>query len=281
MNRIILLLSLILLSLLSSCQEEVGLETPTLPSRLVVDGHISSEFKRHEVRLSLSGDYRRGEAYESVSGAAVTISDGESVFILEEKGGGLYQTDSLAGMPGRVYTLRIEWDAERFEASDTMSAIPSSFPPVSFANEGNFRTMEYRRHQFGFPEANRWQVIVGPPDTLLQPVYTSTLGQQVGVEVDTTGAYTFNYFTHPTIEVNGLMNFEEAHFYGFRLGRTVTQKRYSLSESYYQYLRALFSETDWRGTLFDSTPGPVTGNVSNGGLGFFSAQAVRVVRFEI
>lgn len=276
---IILLASLFFFS---SCQEEVELDTYQADPRLVVEGYITNEFQRHSVRLSLSGDYRGKEPYEKATGALVTVTDGQSVFLLEEVEPGLYLTDSLAGIPGRLYTLKAEWNGEWYEASDTMGMVPPPFTTVEFVvNDKGFRTMEYRRHQFGFPEANRWQLLVGPPDSLWRPASTSMLGQQIGVDVDTAGAYTFNFFTHPSIEVNGLMNFEEAHFYGFRSGRTVAQKRFSLSSPYYQYLRALFSETEWRGTLFDSVPGEVKGNVSNGGLGFFSAQAVRTVMFEI
>lgn len=281
MNRIEILLGLLFLIFLASCQEEIELDGYAPEPRLVVEGQITSELQRHAVRLSLSGDYRGSAPYDKITGALVAITDGRATFQLEEVEAGLYLTDSLAGAPGNVYTLKIEWAGELFEASDTMGAIPGPFTPVEFVTDNGYPTMEYRRHQFGFPEANRWQLIVGPPDTLLQPVLTSSLGQQIGVDVDSSGAYTFNFFTHPNIEVNGLMNFEEAHFYGFRLGRTVSQKRFSLSGPYYQYLRAMFSETEWRGTLFDSTPGEVKGNVSNGGLGFFSAQAVRVVAFEI
>lgn len=282
MNSFKIRLGFFFLLSLASCREEIVLDGHPPEPRLVVEGQITSEFQRHSVRLSLSGSYRGGAPYEKVTGAFMTITDGQTTFHLEEVETGLYLTDSLAGTPGNVYTLSIQWEGELFEASDTMGEVPPPFTPVEFVvNDRGFPTMEYRRHQFGFPEANRWQVIVGPQDTLLQPVFTSSLGQQIGVDVDTTGAYTFNFYTHPNIEVSGLMNFEEAHFYGFKLGRTVTQKRFSLSLSYYRYLRAMFLETEWRGTLFDSVPGEVKGNVSNGGLGFFSAQAVRTVEFEI
>ena len=93
--------------------------------------------------------------------------------------------------------------------------------------------------------------------------------------VTTKSVYHFEFFTHPNISVNGLLNFEEAHFYGFRSNRIVRQRHYSLSDQYYDFLNSLFLETEWRGTLFDTTPASVRGNMSNGALGFFSAQAIR------
>ena len=127
-----------------------------------------------------------------------------------------------------------------------------------------------------------WELILTPKDSSqYAQIDISRLGQQVGIKVVPPGIYTFTFFTHPNIEVNGLMNFQEAHFYGFRSGRYVTQKRFSISQSYYDFLRSVFMETEWRGTLFDSTPANIKGNVSNGGLGFFSAQAVRKVAFVL
>jgi hypothetical protein len=265
-----------------SCQEEVELTEYSAQPVLVVDGEITNEYRPQQIRLSQSADYRAEKPFPAATGAFVSLSDGMQTLDLVEVEPGLYQTDSLAGQPGKIYTLQINWEGQNYTASDTMPALPGVFDPVSFNAEGKDGTFEYRRHQFGFPEANKWELIVAVKDTTDFPDYDiDRLGQQVGIEVKPPADYYFTYFTHPNIEVNGLMNFEEGHFYGYVNPRIVTQKRYALSASHYQFLRALFMETEWRGTLFDSTPANVKGNVSNGALGFFSACSVRSIQFEI
>ena len=267
---------------LSSCEEEYDLAVIEAAPILVVDGQITTAFQKHQIKLSQSAGYNPEDGFPPVSDALVQISDGSTVFPLSNVGPGLYETDSIQGVPGNIYTLTIDWKGQQYTGRDTMPTIPSTFEAVDFSQEEQHRTFEYRRHQFGFPEANKWELIIAIRDSTDIPNFDiSILGQQIGVEVIGAGDYVFSYFTHPNIEVNGLMNFEEAHFYGYRNPRIVTQKRYSLSDAYYQFLRAVFMETEWRGTLFDSTPANVTGNINNGALGFFSACGLREIQFEI
>jgi len=195
---------------------------------------------------------------------------------------GIYLTDSLQGVPGRTYTLTIQWQGTTYTATDSMGAVPEAFEPISFTSELGIRQFEYRRHQFGFAHPNQWQLIVHRADTsTAPPVEEPYYGQQVGQVILPPGDTRFTFFTHTNIEVSGLMNFEDAHFYGFRPGRWVTQKRFSLSAAYYDYLRGVFLETEWRESLFAGTPANPRGNVSQGALGFFSASAVRTERFRL
>ncbi len=267
---------------LNSCREEYDLSPLTTTPQLVVDGQITSEYQPHIVRLRQSGGYLSKGDYPPVSGASVYIKAGSQTLLLHETEAGVYQTDSLAGRPETVYTLFIEWNEKTYTASDSMGAIPPTFKLVPFMTEEGRRVFEYRRHQFGFPEAHQWRLILEPKDSSqFSNIDLSLLGQQIGVDVKAPGTYHFTYYTHPNIEVNGLMNFEEAHFYAYRPGRIVTQKRYSLSDNYYTFLRALFMETEWRGSLFASTPANIKGNISQDGLGYFSACAVRKASFTL
>ena len=100
------------------------------------------------------------------------------------------------------------------------------------------------------------------------------------MEVSNDFNYTFTYYTHDNIAVNGLLNFEIPHYYGFGTTFRVRQKKYNLSPEYYEFLRALFIETEWRGTLFPSNPENIVGNIDNGVLGYFSAVSVRSKAFR-
>jgi hypothetical protein len=77
---------------------------------LVVEGSFTNEYKKQQVRLSVSADYFYNNATPGVSEANVTISDGSTVYELVENpaGSGIYETiDSIAGEPGKTYTLDI------------------------------------------------------------------------------------------------------------------------------------------------------------------------------
>ncbi len=276
-------ISLIILCLcFNSCVEEIELEPSSNNQLLVVDGQISNEFKKHEVSLSSSGFFNDTSSHRMISGAFLTISDGLNTYSLQEEQPGHYFTDSIQGIPGRVYTLEIQYEDNIYMATDTMPSLPTEFEPISFNQDRAFRELEYRRHQFGFTKANKWELFVIQEniDSLPFEVDISRRGLQVGVDVFPPLTYRFTYFTHSNIEVNGLLNFEIPHFYGFNPSFHVIQKKYNLSDSYYEYLRSLFMETEWRGTLFPSTPANVKGNISNGALGFFNTSSVVSVSFK-
>lgn len=259
--------------LLSACTEEILLAPSTSPPQLVIEGQISNERKEHLVSVSRSGDHTHGHSPEPVSGLQIILSGPEGTTQLRETTAGKYRTDSLAGLPGATYTLQVNDGSRIYRASDTMPAVPEDFEPAEFSRHGEYLDYEFRRHQFGFTSANRWELYV-IRDSLpeeLAGIDPAKLGQQLGVEVSLDYSYRFTFYTHPKLEVSGLMDFEIPHFYGFPAGFHVVQKKYNLSAAYYQFLRALFMETEWRGTLFSTVPANVRGNFDQDALGYFSA----------
>jgi hypothetical protein len=273
------LIGLLLSTLLFSCQEEMDLTTSNSNSRLVVAGSITSEYKFHAVELSLSGGLSINPNFQKVSGAIVSIIEGnENTILLTETEPGLYLTDSIAGKVGEMYTLNIEWDGQLFSASDSLLRLKETISPIDATPLGSFREYEFRRHKFGLNAASK-EVIVVYPATPKTKVDTTRAGLTIGVKLLTGGAYQFTGFNHPKIEVNGLLNFEDGKYYGFKEGATVTHQLYGISDQHYEYLRSVFIETEWRGTLFDTTPANVHGNVSNDALGFFSANDVSEISY--
>ena len=272
---------LFLIFVFSGCIEEFVLEEDSKTSYLIVDGQISNEYKRHAVRLSWSGPLQT-EDYLAASNAIVEIRTPDETYPLTEVQPGYYLTDSLAGIPLQTYTLHVEHQGKTYLATDQMPARPSPFEPITFREENGFYEFEYRRHQFGFDTPNQWELFIHRDTTQPLPEWadSSRLGLQVGVEVYADLTYQFTYFTHPNIEVAGLMNFDIPHFYGFSPGFTATLKKYALSAEYYAFLRAVFQETEWRGTLFSTVPANVEGNVDGDlVLGYFSAVAVEEIEF--
>ncbi len=267
---------------LAGCIEEIPLKTlDQTAANLVIEGRISSELREHEIRLTRSADFAAFEEPAPIQNATVTIEGGGEIYDLREVNPGIYRTDSLAGVPGEEYRLTVLIEGQAYRASDRMPTIPSPFDPVVFGRRNDFLDFEFRRHQFGFLEPNLWEIHLSrdsvPFD--LTRIDPSELGKQVGVEVSEDYNYVFTYYTHPSIEVNGLLNFDIPHSYGFNSGFEITQKKFGISEPYYQFLRSIFMETEWRGTIFPSIPANVQGNVE-GAFGYFSAVSVASLSFR-
>ncbi len=274
------ILLLLIISLIS-CQQEVDFERTSGDSKLVVNGNITNEYKAHSIELSLSGGLSQNFGFEKVSGATLSIMEGDSRMIpLSEVEPGRYLTDSIAGKLNELYTLQITWNGQTFNASDSLISIAESVVPIDFTTTGGFKEYEFRRHQFGLNIASK-EVIVIAPSTPKSKIDTARAGLTIGVKLLPGGTYQFTGYNHPKIEVNGLLNFEDGKFFGFKEGAQISHQLFSLSEEYYEYLRSIFIETEWRGTLFDTPPANVKGNIDNGALGFFSAHEVNNTNYTI
>ena len=202
---------------------------------------------------------------EPASGAQVTINDGLTWYQLIEVEEGIYVTDSLSGIPGRTYKLVVVLDGNVYEGQDTMEPI-ETHEQLAFVEEGDHFEFPYRPHLFGFDAPNRYDMVFFKPDSLVPDEMSTTVGSSRTL------------YTHPRLEPNGVFQFiatDHLRFSGSDWW--VEQKKYSISNEYYQFLRAIFSETDWRGSLLDTTPGNVPTNISNNALGFFSACEVDVL----
>ena len=84
------------------------------------------------------------------------------------------------------------------------------------------------------------------------------------------------FYEFPRIDPHGfLLNFSGANpTLVIEEGSEIIQFKSSLSDEHYEFIRAVFAETQFRGGLFDVIPGNAPGNISNSGLGFFGASAV-------
>jgi len=67
----------------------------------------------------------------------------------------------------------------------------------------------------------------------------------------------------------------------FPKGASVHQVKYSLSPGHAEFRRSLLLETEWRGGLFDVTPGTVFSNIKGGAVGFFGACSVTKFNYTV
>ncbi len=125
--------------ILYSCTEKFDIELDSSYSRLVVQGSISNELKRHQVMITKSADYFSDTPAPRVTGANVTISDGENTFTLTETEDGIYKTDTIAGMPGKTYTLSIIADGNEYSASSFLNFCA----PIDSINFGYYDYGDY------------------------------------------------------------------------------------------------------------------------------------------
>jgi len=274
-----------------SCLEPLDWTDDIEPTNtIVVEGLITTEAGPHVVYLRRTQDVIAEGPGPGVEGAEVFIGDGESEFQLDEIAPGIYQTDStIRGEVGKTYDLRIEFDGEVYSATANMiEAEPLEMLEVRpWAGDPNnsdgFQYFEFTyRSNFGVPAPYNYSVNLRLPDNVkdyypenwdIPQWITCVLSSEDNVLRDST------YYLHPGLEPPALFADGESTYAGFTYGTVVTEKFYSMTPLHYTFIRAVMSESDWKGLgPFGYLPANVPTNISNGALGWFAASDVVVIR---
>ena len=94
-----------------SCTEDIIMELPEGRKIPVVEGSLTDEYKRHEVKLSYSSELYSTEGAEMISGAKVYVTSkngGDTIWYYEQDNKpGHYLSDSVAGVKNRWYHFEV------------------------------------------------------------------------------------------------------------------------------------------------------------------------------
>lgn len=239
---------IVLVFFTTACKEKIDIKLKDTYVRLVVDGTITDEAKKHTVKISETSNYFSNEAQPKVTGAIVTISDGVNVVNLAETSAGIYQTDSTyKGEIGKTYTLNIRYKNEDYTASSLLKSV-APIDSISFGqdffNPNNKTVNLWAQEPATLGEYYMWLYYINGnlmSDTIKQVVFAS--------DEMVNGNYMNGYPIYSMEKISQ--------------GDTVTLEMLSVNKEYYDFLNALFSEVFGAGNPFSGPPSNVKGNVKN------------------
>ncbi len=237
--------------LLSACTEPYNTELEGSFIRFVVQGSINDELKAHQVSLTKSADYFANTAATRVSGANISIYDGENTFSLHEVSDGLYETDTIAGEIGKTYTLTINSNGEIYEASCYLNYCP----PIDSI-------------KFGYYDLSAYDIIDSSAYVLLSAMEPATpdnyymwnVYRNGLLETDTINEVSFS----DDVFINGnyMYDVQVGWIKKVEIGDTVTLEMLSITEEYYNYIYQMLSVTDWDMGPFGGPPANPNGNIT-------------------
>lgn len=247
MKKSYILIGLLLAIVVTSCKEKIDLKLKETYVRLVVDGEVTNETKRHTVKITQTSNYFANEAQPKVTGAIVTLSDGATMVALTETSPGVYQTDSTyTGEIGKTYTLNIKYNGEEITASSVLKNV-AIIDSITFGHDPFFpdkRTVDmWAQEPPSVGDYYLWLYYVNGnlmSDTLRELSFAS--------DEMVNGNYTYGYPVY-TIEAEP--------------GDTVTLEMKSINKDYYNFIIAVFNEIYGAGSPFSGPPANVKGNVKN------------------
>ncbi|MFN2394586.1 MAG: DUF4249 family protein [Bacteroidales bacterium] len=257
---------LITLIIFSGCEKEINWETTSVElNTVVVDGMITNEFQIQQIQLNqpVTGV---NDIPEPFTGASVNVSWGQQAvqFTESETEPGMYISNQpFAAAIETDYFLNISRDELAFNAQTYMVPV-SDFNPPGFRYHAslNLYSLIWSNSQYSPFEQAMYEAII---DWSHLPGYN---------DPDTLSSARLLYYTLNTIDVSFVIFPQDKENVYFPEGSIVYFSKYSLNDDYGAYLRALLSETQWQGSLFETARSNLTGNISNGGLGYFSTCAV-------
>lgn len=111
-----------LLFSLTGCEKVISLDLNTTNPIIVVDGQVTNNAATGSVvRLSYTSNVQSDNAIVPLTGAAVTIQEENgTVFTLPEVSNGVYRNESLVGITGKTYHLKVVKNGTTLTASSTM-----------------------------------------------------------------------------------------------------------------------------------------------------------------
>ncbi|WP_424961332.1 DUF4249 family protein [Ekhidna sp.] len=245
-----LIIFIILLSW--QCEEiaDQGLKTDN-NTLLVVDGGITNERSTQEIKLSLTFD-NLGQDPPPVTDALVIINDEKNnyLFTHDESRPGTYTNNALVALFGKVYILYIQYNGEEYYAFAT-SDVGTSLPPLT-VEETETGEMEY--------------------------IHTESIPSMTNIRAEwaVDGSIQVReafFYTLDVVDITKTFAPEKEPF-TFPKGATLHRRKYSLTPDHQNFLRSFLSEVDWRGGGFDTAPGNVLTNLSEGAVGYFYVSMV-------
>lgn len=249
-----------LILVLGGCERVVGIDLPEGDRRLVIEARIERVqgmmSGSQRFRLSTTDAFFSGQTPPGARGAIVMVSDdaGRTVPFTESSSEpGIYETSALSGEVGRVYTLTIDFQGERYQATERLLAV-APIDAFYFANrtrtvsvsDGLRATIDFR-DPAGVRNFYLWdQVIDG---VRLVSADSTAPRREVGSDEFQDG--------------RAIREFQPYEEIGLTRGQIVTMRQIALSEQSYRYYLALSDQTENDGSPFSVALASVRGNVAN------------------
>jgi len=124
----------ILLALFSSCEKAIDLNLENSDPKYVIEGVVTNEAGGAKVLLSQSKKFTDDNTFTGVSGAQVSVESDGTVYSFEPTATGVYQNNTLTGIPGHTYHLTVKVGDKTYTSTSTMPQ-PVSLDSIYVVND--------------------------------------------------------------------------------------------------------------------------------------------------
>lgn len=263
------------------CTETIDVKLDSSYIRLVVDGGLTTDSLQRSVTLSKSASYFYNQPPEMVSGAVVTISDGSFIDTLREDAvhnRGRYWLDSnFRGVTGKTYSL----DVRLPEKIGGFSEYASQCRIMKVARLDSIKANFYP--QYG--KNGMWTISIYAQEPADEMNFYMLKWYRNGVlmsdSIQKWATSDDKYFNGSYIKGLTAFYINNSHpWETIRSGDTIMVQMSGITKEYYNFIDQV-KQAGYQIPLFSGPPANVEGNISNGGVGFFTAYSNSYARLII
>jgi hypothetical protein len=241
----------------SACQKVVSLDLNNDAPQLVIQGEVTDQPGPYTVTLAQGVDFYSDNLFQGISGAVVTISDGQTSDSLTETTPGTYITRSLQGRPGVTYTLSVMVSGRSYTAFSTMPAVVSldsvTLEKTNSIRKDQINAVAHFHDPAGVPNYYQFrEVINGTP-------FTNDI-------------FVFDDRLSDGRDVSSTLRMDSAYL---RSGDILQVDMYCVDSNTYNYFFELNRSSGTGAFNTAASPGNPDNNLTGGSYGYFSAHTVR------
>ena len=265
------LVALVLLLAATGCEKVVNLNLKTSPSQLVIEGNLVDDGRPCQVSLSTSTNYTDANTFAPVSQAVLTLSDDAGgLETLRETTPGQYVGATLAGVPDRTYTLRVETGGVAYVA---LCKLPAPVVP--------FQRLSTQLSAFGMDNIQAVVDFNDPPglgNSYLFRQYRN--GRLNPALFPLNDKFTDGKHVSQALRSQGGGADDPNDLNKLVSGDSLRVEMQNIDPAVYEYFRTL-NQIITAGGAPTTTPANPASNFSGGALGYFSAHSRRVLTIKV
>jgi hypothetical protein len=261
----ILILFTLFSGVFSSCQKVITLDLNSAAPQLVVEASISDLPGPYYVKLSRTVNFDNLYNIPGVEGAKVELSDSTGTKeTLGELKNGYYLSSYIKGIPGHTYKLKIEVDGKTYEA---VSRMP--YPVTDLFVLVNPETDNRPFGNNGGEPVTRYQINYSIADPAAYKNYYRFVAYRYNNQLVSRRVFDDQYRNGKIISDE----FGLGDSTTFKSGEIIVVELQNIDNETYNFFRTI-REGAGSLTFLSASPSNPISNISNGGLGYFSAYSV-------
>jgi len=247
-----------------SCTEKINIDLGSTYTRLVVEGVITPQEGEQFIRLTKTTDYYSGQKPPTVSGAEVTVDNGNFIIPFVEDTnnlGNYFAPKDFVGVPGITYKLSVKLSesingSSDYYAEEKMPQLANSIDSIVIEYNPNFEGWMVRLYAWDPPTTDFYMFRGMRNGKLINDTISK-------VNISDDRLYNGNYTAGAVVLVlrGKYLN----------VGDNFTLILSNITEEYANFILELQDEIRPNDPMFSGPPANVSSNVNNDAAGYFAA----------